>query len=1105
MKAIREMARMARLVTRLGGCIALVGILAMRTVSAMARESVAADELRSVVPQWNVGDHWVVEEVQWNRLRAVPAPMRAVRWFYQVVAVVDVDDATCLVVERWPQPVDPAFPLQHAVYYFGLPDLQVVRKGEWYYVQGQLRGPVVTDYATEPGTPHVNPDGQWMPSFAALPDAGDARADVGPAVVTRQPVRQTQALITRQQLVGRSASLPETEALLMSAATPETGVEITITEGVDPLRSGLRRQTWAAGVPWFLYEQSEAGGQTVGESRLVSFGRAQEDNPVIPFEPLVASPLAPRSTGWTIVGTPAELTEQVTASPEPWTGCWWSFYDSDDYANLFDIGNGDQWKAMKAYDDYFHPGETWAWQWENHYHRETSPDRWWWGHCGAWAAASLMESKPAVARAPFNLGEMEGLLTECWYDHTLGYWYPSGAGVNDNIPMTPGEVWTALRDNIRGDMLGGVGRPLSMDLYSCASSPSGTDQVWNHPVFAYSVHCTLTDSNRYNGTITVTAESDAGAPIASAHDSFMVAYRFRDVVVNAGIVDPASGIWVSSGWTDDPDGNGVADYIYPDVAWYPAVRIGGNNVLEYPLIRGMIRIPPPSGLSLSTVAGTNRLVWVDNSPNETGFSVEWRVHGVSDWTPIATVGANVEVCSVPATSSSAAYRVRAYNEADGYSLYSNVSSANVAPITLTVDALATAGAIDPAGDVDAYVFTAVTAGAYMIETQTGTLNDTYMYLYGPNSSTTLLAEDDDSGIGYAARLVLTLVPGTYEVKVRAHSANQTGTYTIRVTLAPADSTALTVDGPRLTGNIAAAGDCDWYAFTVATSGSYTVDTQAGTLADNYLFLFGPDSRTALVAEDDDSGAGYAARIVQTLVPGTYFVKVRAHDAGGVGTYSIAVTSTLPEPIALTVNGATLTGAISPAGDVDWYVFTVATTGSHTIDTQAQTLADNYMYLYGPNSRTTLLAEDNNSGAGNAARIVRTLTAGTYYVKVRANVAADTGTYTIRVTRAAVTPVTLTVRAAAVTGTISPAGDEDWYVFSVRIPRTYRIETQAGSLTDNYMHLYGPNSQTALLAEDDNSGSGNAAKIVQRLTRGTYYIKVRAKSSGSTGTYTIWIR
>ena len=56
-----------------------------------------------------------------------------------------------------------------------------------------------------------------------------------------------------------------------------------------------------------------------------------------------------------------------------------------------------------------------------------------------------------------------------------------------------------------------------------------------------------------------------------------------------------------------------------------------------------------------------------------------------------------------------------------------------------------------------------------------------MYLYGPNSHSTLIETDDDDGTGYMAQIIRSLSPGTYFVRIRGYSSAYTGTYTIRVT------------------------------------------------------------------------------------------------------------------------------------------------------------------------------------------------------------------------------------------------------------------------------------------------------------------------------------
>jgi hypothetical protein len=102
-----------------------------------------------------------------------------------------------------------------------------------------------------------------------------------------------------------------------------------------------------------------------------------------------------------------------------------------------------------------------------------------------------------------------------------------------------------------------------------------------------------------------------------------------------------------------------------------------------------------------------------------------------------------------------------------------------------------------------------------------------------------------------------------------------------------DATLLEVDGPRVDGSIGKPGEEDLYSFKVADDGLYEVSTRGVT--DVYLKLFGPDSDTQLVAEDDDSGYGLNARIRAELTPGEYFAQVRHYNpTSGTGSYSIRV-------------------------------------------------------------------------------------------------------------------------------------------------------------------------------------------------------------------------
>jgi hypothetical protein len=92
---------------------------------------------------------------------------------------------------------------------------------------------------------------------------------------------------------------------------------------------------------------------------------------------------------------------------------------------------------------------------------------------------------------------------------------------------------------------------------------------------------------------------------------------------------------------------------------------------------------------------------------------------------------------------------------------------------------------------------------------------------------------------------------------------------------------------RTVASIGKPGEEDLYRFTVAVGGGHVIDTRGPT--DLVMKLFGPDSPTALIAEDDDGGVGANARIVRPLVPGLYRVQVRHYNRDrGTGNYTIRV-------------------------------------------------------------------------------------------------------------------------------------------------------------------------------------------------------------------------
>jgi len=88
--------------------------------------------------------------------------------------------------------------------------------------------------------------------------------------------------------------------------------------------------------------------------------------------------------------------------------------------------------------------------------------------------------------------------------------------------------------------------------------------------------------------------------------------------------------------------------------------------------------------------------------------------------------------------------------------------------------------------------------------------------------------------------------------------------------------------------------------------------------------------------------------------------------------------------------------------------------------------------------------------------------------------------------------------------IGKVGEEDLFRFTAAKSGRYLIDTRGP--TDVVMKLFGPNNETALIAEDDDSGIDTNALIVRDLVAGNYFVQARHynRTSGM-GNYTIKVR
>lgn len=98
------------------------------------------------------------------------------------------------------------------------------------------------------------------------------------------------------------------------------------------------------------------------------------------------------------------------------------------------------------------------------------------------------------------------------------------------------------------------------------------------------------------------------------------------------------------------------------------------------------------------------------------------------------------------------------------------------------------------------------------------------------------------------------------------------------------------DSKRTSAEIGMPGEEDLFTFKAATAGTYVIETRGNT--DVFMKLFGPNSQTNVIAEDDDSGLATNARIARPLIAGEYFIQIRHfNQQQGTGKYSITVKKT----------------------------------------------------------------------------------------------------------------------------------------------------------------------------------------------------------------------
>jgi hypothetical protein len=277
------------------------------------------------------------------------------------------------------------------------------------------------------------------------------------------------------------------------------------------------------------------------------------------------------------------------------------------------------------------------------------------------------------------------------------------------------------------------------------------------------------------------------------------------------------------------------------------------------------------------------------------------------------------------------------------------------------------------GDTDFFSFSATAGRYYRIETSNllpAGESDTILVLYDTDQST-VLAEDDQSGSEANASRILWACErsDTYYFEVYQFSTLETGSYDVIAAdegQAPEDdhadepgpsATGLTLGADPVAGEIAPAGDVDYFSADVLVDIVYDIETSSlGTGSDTVLSLYSPEGQYLL--EDDQGGLEFnASRLIwMASESDTFYAEVSQFLAGSTGTYEISARSEGPAAAVIT-DGTPVAGNLLYAGDIDAFSFQALSGHSYLITVTTSNVFNRFMITLLGTDGMTPLAEN----------------------------------------------------------------------------------------------------------------------------------------------------
>ena len=294
-----------------------------------------------------------------------------------------------------------------------------------------------------------------------------------------------------------------------------------------------------------------------------------------------------------------------------------------------------------------------------------------------------------------------------------------------------------------------------------------------------------------------------------------------------------------------------------------------------------------------------------------------------------------------------------------------------------------------------------------------------------NGLTDYLASDDDGAGNSNARLRWApKQAGTYYLIAQSLKADGLGAFTVRLDTMPA--TIITAPkaialGEPMSGVLAETDPAlddgkgayyDLYRITARKGQRLVIEMTAPGDLDSFVGIGRMIGDSLNIEESDDDGGGEKnARLRYTVKEdGTYIIRTQALDANSTGTYTVKVAERVVRPTVIASLAANMptTGELTDTDDeaddgslFDLYRITVRS-GEKVTVTMRSSAVDSYLVLgqMADGAWTQIVYDDDGAG-GNHAKLEHTFeVAGEYLIRANTVGAGKTGTYTIRLDRAA---------------------------------------------------------------------------------------------------------